>query len=266
MPKNLVKKSMDKIAGRCCCTTVSLALAAVSLGTLFAPAPAEADTIFGLHGSAHLWRPDFGGSVGQSFNAFDISGQFSDEALSSTSVLLALEHPLPFIPNVQVRTTPLDWEGSSDSASGTLGSITINGEVDAELDLDMRDGTLYYEVLDNWVSTARQLDGFFSVVEVSLGTSDIIDINQVVPMLYGHARFDLPFSGLALGLRGNGIAFDDNNLVDVEAYVHLEFDLIPLVDVGIQGGVRGFNFDIDQSGFEAEASLRGAYVALTGHF
>lgn len=260
---------MDKTVSRFCCGVTSLLSFVVSLSVV--PVPAAADTIFGLHGSAHLWRPEFGGSVGQNFDAFDISGEFSDEELSSTSLLLALEHPLPFIPNVQLRLTPLDWEGSSDAASGTLGSITINGEVDAVLDLDMRDGTLYYEVLDNWVSldlglTVRQLDGFFSVQEVNLGTADTIDVNEVVPMLYGHARFDLPFSGLALGVRGNGIAFQDNNLVDLEAYVHIEFDFIPLVDIGLQGGVRGLSLDIDQSGFESEATFQGAYIALTGHF
>ncbi len=237
------------------------------------PALSGADTIFGLHGSAHVWKPELGGSIGQTTDAFDFSGEFSDNKGSSNSILIAVEHPIPLIPNVQVRQTPLTWTGTSDSASGTLGGlVTVSGEVEAALDISFLDGTLYYELLDNWVSldlglTARQLDGYVEVTEVNGTLSDRVDIKTVFPMLYGHARFDLPFSGLAAGLRGNAIAYKDSNLLDVEAYLHLEVDLIPLVDVGIQGGIRRMSLDIDDiDNWNSNATLEGAYIALTGHF
>jgi len=250
----------------------TLLVTAVSMSAVLMPNTSAAGVLFDLHGSAHLWRPELGGSIGQSINAFDISTEFSDDEGDSTSVLVALEHAVPLVPNVQLRSTPLTWMGSSDSASGTLdGFITINGEVDAELDLNMLDGTLYYEVLDNWASvdlglTARQLDGFFSAEETASGITERVDVDQIIPMLYAHVRFDLPFTGLALGVRGNGIAFEDNNLLDAEAYVHLEVDLIPFVDVGIQGGLRRLSLDVDEGSWESEASLEGAYIAVTGKF
>ncbi len=236
---------------------------------------ASADTIFGLHGSAHLWQPELSGTIGQNTNAFDFSSSFSDDEGESMSLLAAIEHPIPLVPNFQLRTTPVTWSGSSDSASGTLlGSITITGEVDAEFDLTSLDGTLYYEVLDNWVSldlgvTARRIDGFVSVRQggVENGLSDRVDIDQVLPMGYAHARFDLPFTGLSVGARGNVIAFSGNNLTDVEAYVQLEFDLIPLLDIGIQGGFRRLGLEVeDIDDFESDAVLDGAYIAVTGHF
>lgn len=233
---------------------------------------ASADTIFGIHASAHLWQPELSGTVGQSDDAFDFSSEFSDDKGDSTSLMVAVEHPIPLIPNVQVRTTPLQWSGSSDSASGTLGGqINFSGEIDAEFDLTSLDGTLYYELLDNWVTldlgvTARQLDGFIEVRQIS-GLSDRANIDQILPMLYGHARFDLPFSGLAAGVRGNVIAFRDNNLSDLEAYIHLEVDLIPLLDVGIQAGIRRLSLVVDDiDNWESDAMLNGAYIALTGHF
>jgi len=209
---------------------------------------ASADTIFGLHGSAHLWQPELGGTIGQNTNAFDFSSSFSGDRGDSTSLLAAVEHPIPLVPNVQLRTTPVTWSGSSSAASGTLlGTITITGEVDAEFDLTSLDGTLYYEVLDNWVS--------------------LVNVDQVLPMGYIHARFNLPFTGLSVGGRGNLLAFGDNTLTDIEAYVQLEFDLIPLVDIGIQGGFRRLGLEIDDiDDFESDAVLDGAYIALTGHF
>ncbi len=233
---------------------------------------AHADTIFGLHGSAHIWQPELAGTIGQDASAFDFSTEFNGEKGESTSVLVAIEHPIPLLPNVQLRVTPLTWSGSSESATGSLGGIiNFSGEVDAQVDLTSLDGTVYYELLDNWVSldlglTARQLDGFVSARERS-GLSDQLDIDQILPMAYGHARFDLPFSGLAAGLRGNVISFEGNNLTDLEAYLHLEVDLIPLVDIGVQGGVRRLSLQIeDIDDWQSDATLEGAYIALTGHF
>ena len=173
--------------------------------------------------------------------------------------------------------TPISWTGSSDSAAGTLGGfIPLSGEIDAEIDLDMTDLTLYYEVLDNFVSldiglTGRLLDGFVQAAEVTVNdisaTVDRINIETVIPMLYASARFDLPFSGLAVGVRGNAIAFEGNNLTDLEAFVHLEFDFIPFVDIGIQGGFRSLTLDIDDlDDLNSDATIDGAFVGLTASF
>ena len=140
------------------------------------------------------------------------------------------------------------------------------------MDIDSLDGTLYYEVLDNWVSldlglTGRFLDGFVEVQETNGLVQDRLDIEVLVPMLYGHARFDLPFSGLAAGVRGNAIAFSGSNLIDLEAYLQLDFDLIPAFDVGIQGGFRRLSLELDDvDNLNSDAAFDGAYVALTAHF
>ncbi len=235
--------------------------------------PVSAASIFGIHGGAALWNPDFNGTVGQSTNGFDLNGEFSESSADSSTVYVAVEHFVPFIPNAMVKLTPLSGEARSDNASGTLGGlITLQGEVDAELDLDMADLTLYYELLDNWVTldlglTARTLDGFMSATEVNTNTSDRVNVDAVIPMLYGHARFDLPFSGLAAGLRGNIIGYQGNNLSDLEAYLHLEVDLIPLFDFGIMGGVRRLTLDIDDlDDWNSDATIEGAFIGLTASF
>ena len=237
-----------------------------------------AASIFGVHAGASIWNPDVGGSIGQRTNAFDLSGEFSDSSADSSTVYIAVEHFVPLIPNAMLKHTPINWTGSSDSASGTLGGvIPLNGEVDAEIDLDMTDLTLYYELLDNWVSldlglTARSLDGFISAQEVtvnniSTNASDQVDVSAVIPMLYGHARFDLPFSGLAAGVRANIIGYDGNNLSDLEAYLHLEIDLVPLLDFGIVGGFRRLSLDIeDLDDWNSDVTVDGAFVGLTARF
>ena len=261
-----------------CSGTVAL-LSALLLSTLVVT-DTFAATIFGVKVGATVWNPDVDGSVGQNTNAFDLSGEFSDSNADSSTVYISVEHFLPLIPNGLLKRTPISWTGSSDSASGTLGGvIPLSGEIDAEIDLDMTDLTLYYEVLDNWVSidvgaTARLLDGFVAAQEVTVNNitttpnaNDRIDVNAVIPMLYGHARFDLPFSGLAAGVRANVIGFDGNNLSDLEAYVHLEVDFVPLLDFGIEGGFRRLSLDIDDlDDLNSDATIEGAFVGLTARF
>ncbi len=237
----------------------------------------SADSIFGVHAGASIWNPDVDGSVGQRNNAFDLTGEFSESSAESSTIYVAVEHFVPLVPNAMLKRTPLTWTGTSSSASGTLGGvIPLEGEVDAEIDLDMTDITLYYQLLDNWVSldfglTARMLNGYIAAQEATVNNvaagSDRVDVDATIPMLYGHARFDLPFSGLAAGLRANIIGFEGNNLSDLEAYLHLEVDLVPLLDFGIQGGLRRLSLDIDDlDDWNSDATIEGAFVGITAHF
>ena len=259
--RSIVSRLCHRLAGKLLITSLC-----------FVPTFVSALPLFTVHASAHLWEPDLGGSIGQTTNAFDFSSEFGESEGTGNSLLVALEHPVPLIPNFQLRQTPLTWQGMSESASGTLlGTVTVSGELDAELELDLLDGTVYYEILDNWVTldlgvTARQLSGFFAARDIS-GLSDRVEVEQIIPMGYAHARFDLPFTGLAAGLRGNGIAVQDNNLLDLEAYLHLEIDLLPLVDVGVQGGLRRMTLQIDDiDNWNSDATLDGAYIGLTAQF
>ncbi len=249
-----------------------LTIAALCLACVAGPRPIQADTIFGVHAGAYLWRPDLSGTIGQSTDSFDLQAEFSDRSADSESVLVAVEHFIPLVPNLLFRRTPVEWSASAVDATGTLGSIRLTGQVAAELDLSATDATFYYELLDNWVTadlglSLRRLDGTASARERS-GLSETLSISGTVPMLYGHARFDLPFTGLAAGVRGNATSHSSGELIDLEAYLHLEVDLVPfLLDVGIEGGVRRMVLELDDlDDLSTDATLEGAYIAITARF
>lgn len=249
-----------------------LATVALTLSSVVAAPIAGAATFFGVHAGGHLWRPDLSGTIGQSRDAFDFAAEFDDSSADSESVYVAIEHFLPLIPNVLARRTPVDWSSSSSSATGSLGSLSLSGEVDASVDLTATDATLYYEILDNFASldiglTLRQLDGFAEARERNTGLSERLNISGTIPMLYGHVRFDLPFSGLAAGVRGSATSFRSNQLLDTEAYLHFEVDLFPLVDVGLQGGVRSLSLELeDFDNLNTDARLQGAFIGITASF
>ena len=135
----------------------------------------------------------------------------------------------------------------------------------------MLDGTIYYEILDNWVSvdlglSARKLEGFATVTERTTGQSDRVDLDYTVPMLYGHARFNLPFTGLAVGVRGSAVSYEGNELLDAEAYLHLEVETV-LLDIGIEGGFRRMQLTLeDLDAWNSDATMQGPFVSLTAHF
>jgi outer membrane protein len=246
-------------------------IAALCLASAVGMGPVQADTIFGVHASAHLWRPDLSGTIGQTTDSFDLSAEFSERSADSESVMVAVEHFIPLLPNLMFRRTPVDWSAASVNATGTLGSISLSGDVSANIDLSATDATFYYELLDNWITadlglSLRRLDGTASAAQRD-GDSEVLSFSDTVPMLYGHARFDLPFTGLAAGARGNVTGDGSGEMVDIEAYLHLEVDLLPLIDVGIEGGVRRLAMEFeDLDSLNADATLNGAYIAITAHF
>ncbi|MFI7968725.1 hypothetical protein ACFMKD_32770, partial [Acinetobacter baumannii] len=60
----------------------------------------------------------------------------------NAQISLAVEHPIPFIPNAKIRYVNLDTETKSETL----------GQANYKVDLDHSDFILYYELLDNIVS------------------------------------------------------------------------------------------------------------------
>ena len=90
------------------------------------------------------------------------------------------------------------------------------------------------------------------------------DFDEVVPMLYGKVRADLPLTGLWLGAEAQGISYDDNSLVEFNAQIGYESDL----GLGIEAGYRAVHIEFDE--FDdvdnAEIEVSGPYAAINYHF
>ncbi len=69
---------------------------------------AQADTLLGLYIGGQAWSNQVSGSFGEGEidqAAFDFDGEYQG------SFFIALEHPVPLIPNVKVASTTLDTVG-----------------------------------------------------------------------------------------------------------------------------------------------------------
>lgn len=237
-------------------------------GGLMLAAPLASADFVGVYAGAGQWQGDYSGQLGDANNDINVSELGLDES-DNNYFYVAFEHPIPLLPNARIQHTDI-----SSRQSGTISeSFTLDGEtfvatetIDSDVDLTHTDFTLYYELLDNWVNldlgiTLRKFDGY--VTAQGDFNEQSVDLDETIPMVYGKAQFDLPFTGFAVGGQANVINYDDNRLTDLT--VNASYTFQSALDLGIEVGYRQMNLDINED-VTADIDLKGPYAAVTLHF
>ncbi len=229
-----------------------------------------ADTILGIYAGAGVWNASYDGELG----ANNISTDELDlDEEQNNFFYLALEHPIPILPNIKVVQT--DISNTSNTTLGvdfTLDDITfgVNEDVAVDIDLNHTDLTLYYEVLDNWVSLDIGLTGRIFDGEASVSSdlqAESLELDGAIPMAYLKAQFDLPFSGWFVAGSGNLASYDGSSLNDIDIKVGYDLGIAPALDVGFELGYRNFALELDDfDGFDTDITLDGLYLGLTANF
>lgn len=220
---------------------------------------AHAD-IVGANVDAAYWQ------VGSS-GGYDIAGQevdFEDslgiDGDSSYFVSAAVEHPVPLIPNVKLGYSSINQSGEGN-IQGDFAGLSAGESVTADWSMDFVDGTFYYEILDNWVNidaglTIRAIESNLEVVS-QYGSKDLV-VDAVLPMIYGKAQLDLPFSGWSLGAEVNGVSFDGDSITDGQGYVQYEKFGVAHARVGY----RTIDVSVSYSGQSIDGDISGAFVGV----
>lgn len=248
----------------------SLIRSTLLLTTAMIPSLAMADFI-GLYAGGGAWQANPQGNIGRSNINLDSTLNLNEE--TNRFAYVAVEHPIPLLPNIRLQHTEMDWVGDALISAGT----DLNGnpfvateQADVALNLTHTDATLYYELLDNVVDldlgiTARVFDGDASLVSASQQES--IDLGATVPMLYGKAGIDIPFTIISAALVASWVNVGDFRLIDWSAEVAFEMDLVTLIDGGLIMGYRSMQVDIDDfDELQSDARFEGYFVALQLHF
>ena len=251
-------------------TTAALSLG-LSLSTV-----SSADTVFGIYAG--------GGMID-----YDLSADFTDLAGGGTPIdlendlglsgesgsyfYIAIEHPIPLIPNFRFAHSDISETGYSQlSREIVFDGVTFPAgtQIISTADFTHNDFTFYYEILDNWVSldlglTARQFDGEITGQGFLSGNSATATqpLDFVVPMVYGMARFDLPITGLYVQASGNWVGFGGAQLFDVWGKLGYKFAF----GLGLEAGLRKLSAELDDvEDTDADVTLDGTYIAATFHF
>ncbi|PHR83469.1 MAG: hypothetical protein COA59_11640 [Colwellia sp.] len=247
---------------------------AAGIATLLT-ASVQADTLLGLYIGGHMWANQADGSFGEGANnqaAFD----FNDE--TQGSFFVALEHPIPLIPNIKIASTTLDTVGGAT----ITGSFTFEGEtysansaLDTTFDASYVDYTFYYELLDNDLLTfdigitARDLESQINVVGDINGTSTSseLSVSGIIPLLYVNTIIGLPFTGFNVFAEANFLSYDDNTVYDYQIGVSYALLDNLAVDLDLTLGYRAVKLELnDIDDLYSDLTFDGVFAGAIVHF
>ncbi|MBD1390053.1 TIGR04219 family outer membrane beta-barrel protein [Neiella sp. HB171785] len=248
-------------------------LAAAVLAAL--PALAQADTFAGIYAGVQYWDMDAEGEFGTG----NTTQQYGLNDEGKASIWLAVEHPVPLLPNLKLRYNQMDTDGFADVEDFEFGDIIYNGESTIDAELDHTDIIMYYEIFDNPLTNLdiglnlKYGDYKVSVVgEVEVGDSTIKESSEesykgVIPMLYGATELVIPGTGFSIYGEANWIGYDDYNAYDVQ--IGTQYLLVDnlAVEAAIQLGYRKVKLDLDDvDDLTIDAEFDGVYAGLQVHF
>lgn len=247
---------------------------AAGIATLLS-ASVQADTLLGLYIGGHMWANQADGTFGEGSNnqaVFD----FNDE--NQGSFFVALEHPIPLIPNIKIASTTLDTVGGAT----ITGSFTFDGNtysansaLDTTFDASYVDYTFYYELLDNDLLTfdlgitARDLESQINVVGDISGTSTSSDlsVSGIIPLLYVNTVIGLPFTGFNIFAEANFLSYDDNTVYDYQIGVSYALLDNLAVDLDLTLGYRSVKLELDDiDDLYSDLTFDGVFAGATVHF
>jgi outer membrane protein len=130
----------------------------------------QADTLLGAYVGAQGWNM----AVDGGFSNEEQITNFSFDEQTNESFYVALEHPVPFLPNIKISRTILDTAGvttleTSFEFDGEL--YSENTDLVTDFEMTGTDFILYYEILDNDLVSidlginGKYIDGIIMVQE-----------------------------------------------------------------------------------------------------
>lgn len=243
---------------------------AVLLTAAISPLAVSADTIFGVYAGGQYWHTDSSGEFADTSNL----RRFNFDSDQQSNFYVALEHPIPLIPNLKIRHNQLEINGATslDSNFSFANQNWLAGAtVQTTVDLTHTDFTLYYEILDNDLVaidlgvTAKRVDGVLAVRD-GLQQGELTS-DGWIPTLYAHGRFGIPATDLTLYALANAVSVDDNSIRDMEAGVEYRLVENLAVDVNLQLGYRNITIELDDlDGIYSDIRFKGPYLGVEVHF
>ncbi|HAW92803.1 MULTISPECIES: TIGR04219 family outer membrane beta-barrel protein [unclassified Arsukibacterium] len=254
-------------------SSTNKAALSLAFSSLFIAGQASADTLLGLYLGGDGWRADATGSFGNS----EPAPTFNFNSKTQGSYYIALEHPIPVLPNIRLAHNQLDANGVTiiDGQFSFGGeSFAVNTTVANQVDLTNTDVVLYYEILDNSVVAldlglnGKHIKGSASLVEQTQnGLQGEESVSQWLPMLYISSKVGLPLTGLDVFAQGSYIGLSDSRMYDLQAGIGYEVVDSLAVDIRVKVGYRAVNLRLDDiDNLYSNLDFKGIFAGVELHF
>lgn len=235
-------------------------------------APVQADTLLGAYVGAQAWNMGVEGGFSNNESVTNFS--FDDQ--TNGSFYVALEHPVPLIPNIKINRTVLDTAGVTTLTTAfEFNDVLYNPDSVLTTDIEMTgtDFILYYEILDNDLISidvginGKYIDGTIMVSESSGDRMTSEDFSGVIPMGYAKVAVGLPFTGLGLYAEGSFLALGDSTVSDFQAAITYSFVETLALDMTLQAGYRSMQVELDDlDDLYTNLDFKGVFVGLEFDF
>ena len=245
---------------------------AIACALLGAAGQAQADTVFGVYAGAQGWDMSTAGGFADQSTITN----FNFDSKTNNAIYVAVEHPIPFVPNVKLNRTQLDTSGStllttSFTFDGEL--FTVDSNVDTTIDMTTTDVVLYFELFDNDLVSfdlgvnAKYVDGTLLVTDEDANLSGQETFSGVVPMGYSRLEVGLPFTGLGAYAEGSYLAIDDSTVSDFQVALTYSFIESLALDMTVQLGYRDMTVELDDlDDIYSDLSFDGVFAGVELHF
>ncbi|MAX87326.1 MULTISPECIES: TIGR04219 family outer membrane beta-barrel protein [Thalassolituus] len=236
------------------------------------PVAAQADLLFTVGAKANSWTAEPSGQVDDGLSADSETNGLGLDSDSGTNLTVFFEHPVPVVPNLRIRQTNLELDGSGTIVTEEFNGIQYTGEVDSSMDLSHTDATLYWGLplpvpyVDiNLGLTARMFGGDVIVdgATVSGNRREEVELDFTLPMGFVEAQVGTPF-GIYAAAEINAIGYDGNSLTDT--VLTLGYDLpVPVVDLGLEVGHRALSMKTnkDTTDIETDFDVSGIFYGAS---
>ncbi|GGD72959.1 TIGR04219 family outer membrane beta-barrel protein [Lacimicrobium alkaliphilum] len=235
--------------------------------------PVQADTLLGLYVGAQAWHSDVSGGFANGSTVTD----FDFDKETNSNLYVALEHPVPLLPNIKIRRQNLNISGATtlDQDFTFAGQTYVQTRsLASDGYLDSTDYVVYYEVFDNDLLSldlglnAKDFDGQISVRDVDdTSITSAQSFRGIVPLLYSRVQIGTPVGGLGFTAEGSFLAIDDSSLYDYQAAVTYQWLDNLAVDLTFQLGYRVLQLELDDvDDLYTDMEFKGPFAGVEVHF
>lgn len=252
----------------------------------------KADSV-GLYLGGQVWQSDASGTFGEKNSPVD----FNLEKEQQINYFIAVEHPVPLLPNLRISSATFDTTGKNTLTQPFKfndETFAAGDDISASYNVSYIDYSLYYELFDNdkfsfdLGLSARDFNGDVTVTgpTVTLGDCDPsvpdnpctlptssytpvekIKTDDIVAMLYVATNIGLPFTGLSVFGQGDFSLVGDHSLYDYQ--VGLNYELIKSIkgDINLSVGYQVVEMELkDLNSLFTDIKFKGAFVGVSAHF
>lgn len=235
---------------------------------LFSPG-SHAGTFLDVKIGGGIWSSDNLGNINHSGTPADVDTDLLLKDEMGNYSFIAVEHPIPLIPNIKIRNYGLSTTGGGTVTSGfTFGTTayTAGDTISTEMTMDHTNLTLYYELLDNILTfdlgiTAMMLDGKVVVTRGGIRNSKMID--TTIPMIYYNVGISFVPTGFKFEFTGDHIDMSDGYFCGLDTKIVYE----PGQFYGFEVGYRDNKFKFNgKQNLYSDIDFEGPFINVYLHF